>query len=75
VARGTEAAVLAEIASRVAIGGLVIAGFQLTGRLTLPEYDTLAADAGFAPVARFATWDQAPFDGGGDYVVAVDSKR
>jgi len=75
VARGTEGAVLAEVAERVAPGGLVIAGFQLTGRLPLDAYDALASAAGLAPVARFATWDRAPFVAGGDYVVAVDSKR
>jgi SAM-dependent methyltransferase len=75
VARGTEPAVLATVASRVETGGLVIAGFQLTGRLSLAEYDTAAAAAGLEPVDRFATWERAPFVAGGDYVVAVDSKR
>src|SRR4051812_20582546 len=75
VARGTEAAVLASMTSRLAPGGLVIAGFQLTGRLTLDEYDAAAAAAGLTPVARFATWDRAELVDGGDYVVTVDSKR
>ena len=74
VARGTENAVLNTVASRVAPGGLVIAGFQLTGRLALEDYDSAAAAAGLAPVDRFATWDRNPFTGG-DYVVTVDSKR
>jgi SAM-dependent methyltransferase len=74
VARGTEAAVLGNVAARLAPGGLVIAGFQLDGRLGLDEYDAAAGGAGLAPVERFATWDQAPFRGG-DYVVTVDSKR
>jgi len=56
-------------------GGLVIAGFQLTGRLSLAQFDDGAAAAGLVPVARFATWDRAPFVAGGDYVVTVDSKR
>ncbi|HEY3669818.1 MAG TPA: class I SAM-dependent methyltransferase [Acidimicrobiia bacterium] len=75
VARGTEAAVLENLASRLAPGGLLIAGFQLTGRLTLDEFDASAAAAGLAPVDRFATWDRDPFTGSGDYVVTVDSKR
>jgi SAM-dependent methyltransferase len=74
VARGTEGAVLTSVASRLGPGGLLIAGFQLTGRLTLAEYDAAAGAAGLAPVERFATWERAPF-AGGDYVVAVDSKR
>jgi len=75
VARGTEGAVLATAATRLAPGGLVIAGFQLNGRLTLEEYGAAAAAAGLRPVARFATWDRAPFVEGGDYVVTVDSNR
>jgi SAM-dependent methyltransferase len=75
VAAGTEAAVLANIAARIVPGGLVIAGFQLTGRLSLAAYDAAADAAGLAPVERFATWERAAFVAGGDYVVAVDSKR
>jgi SAM-dependent methyltransferase len=76
VARGTEPAVLATVAARVAPGGLVVAGFQITGRLSLAEYDDAARAAGLVAVDRFATWDRAPFDGSAaDYVVTVDSKR
>jgi len=75
VARGTEADVLAAVATRLERGGLVIAGFQLSGRLSLAGYDDAAAAAGLEPVTRFATWDRAPFVDGGDYVVTVDSKR
>jgi SAM-dependent methyltransferase len=75
VAPGTEAAVLGNVAARLAPGGLVVAGFQLSGRLTLAEYDAAASGAGLVPVERFATWERAPFPGGGDYVVTVDSKR
>ena len=75
LARGTEGAVLANLATRLAPGGLVVAGFQLSGRLTVARYDAHAAAAGLEPVARWSTWDQAPFDEASDYVVAVDSKR
>jgi SAM-dependent methyltransferase len=75
VARGTEAAVVASVATRLAPGGLLIAGFQLKDRLPLADYDAAAAGAELAPVARYATWDRDPFVEGGDYVVAVDSKR
>jgi SAM-dependent methyltransferase len=74
LARGTEAAVLRNLSDRLAPGGLVVAGFQLQGRLTLDEYTTAAAAAGLTPVERWSTWDRDPFTGG-DYVVAVDSKR
>ena len=74
VASGTEAAVLRNVADRLGPGGLVIAGFQLQGRLTLDEYTAATAAAGLTPVERWSTWDRDPFTGG-DYVVAVDSKR
>lgn len=75
VARGTEARVVANISTRVAPGGLVVAGFQLSGRLALADYDDHASVAGLEPVARWSTWDRAPFTATSDYVVAVDSKR
>jgi hypothetical protein len=74
VAPGTEPAVLANVAARLAPGGLVVAGFQLTGRLPLTAYDAAAIAAGLTPVERWSTWERAPFTGR-DYVVAVDSKR
>jgi SAM-dependent methyltransferase len=75
VARGTEARVLANVSARLAPGGLLIAGFQLSGRLALADYETHAVAAGFEAVARWSTWDRAPFTAASDYVVAVDSKR
>jgi SAM-dependent methyltransferase len=74
IAAGTAPSVLANVASRLTPGGVVVAGFQLTGRLTLAEFDDAAAGAGLVAVERFATWERAPYTGG-DYVVTVDSKR
>ena len=71
VARGTESAVLANLARRLAPGGLVIAGFQLSGRLPLAEYDDHARAAGLELEARWSTWDRAPWSGSGDYAVSV----
>jgi SAM-dependent methyltransferase len=69
--RGTEAAVIEQVAARVVAGGLVVAGFQLnTGRLTTDRYDELAAAAGLQLVERWATWDREPFSGG-DYAVSL----
>jgi 2-polyprenyl-3-methyl-5-hydroxy-6-metoxy-1,4-benzoquinol methylase len=71
VARGTEATVISQLASHVAPGGLLVAGFQLTtGRLTLEQYDTACAAAGLELLDRWATWDREPFDGG-DYAVSL----
>lgn len=66
----TEARVLGHLAGRLKPGGLLVAGFSLTGGLTPQRYDRFAAAAGLHPVDRWATWDRRPFEGG-DYVVAV----
>jgi SAM-dependent methyltransferase len=71
VERGTEATVIAQLASLLVPGGLFVAGFQLsTGRLRLDRYDKDCAAAGLELVDRWATWDREPFDGG-DYAVSV----
>jgi SAM-dependent methyltransferase len=68
---GTEGAVLAGLRDLLVAGGLLIAGFQLrTGRIGLADYDGLAVDAGLELVARWSTWERAPF-AGGDYAVSV----
>jgi len=74
VAPGTEPAVLRNLASHLAPGGLLVAGFQLgAGKLSLQEYDTHAAAAGLEPVDRWSTWDRDPFVDGpdADYAVSV----
>jgi SAM-dependent methyltransferase len=71
VAAGTEGAVLARLHDLLGPGGLVVAGFQLRpDRVGLAEYDRLAADAGLEPVARWSTWERAPY-ADGDYAVSV----
>jgi SAM-dependent methyltransferase len=68
---GTEDRVLANMASRLTEGGLLVAGFSLRpGQLTCDRYDELTEAAGLAPVARWATWDRIPYTGG-DYAVTV----
>ncbi|GGQ55309.1 class I SAM-dependent methyltransferase [Streptomyces althioticus] len=74
---GTEAAVVARLAAALRPGGLLVAGFGLDAAhlpvpptLTLPEYDACGAAAGLTLVDRFATWDAAPYEGGG-YAVSV----
>jgi SAM-dependent methyltransferase len=72
VARGTEATVISQLASQLVLGGLFVAGFQLTtGRLRLDHYDKHCTAAGLELVDRWATWDREPFHGGGDYAVSV----
>ena len=71
LAPGTEGQVLQQLASRLRPDGLLVSGFAIRpDRLQLDEYQRLAATAGLQPVARWATWDRAPF-AGGDYAVSV----
>ena len=69
--RGTEAAVVANLATHLRPGGVLVAGFQLSDvYLQLHVYDALAERNGLALEARYSTWDGDPFDGG-DYAVSV----
>lgn len=74
VAAGSEREVLGCIADHVRPGGIVVAGFQLTGRLALADYEAAVDAAGLDHVANYATWDRQPY-AGGDYVVAVGRRR
>jgi 2-polyprenyl-3-methyl-5-hydroxy-6-metoxy-1,4-benzoquinol methylase len=71
VARGTEAAVVHNLARHVAPSGALVAGFQVGPGYTLAEYDRQCADAGLQLAARYATWDRLPWRDGGDYAVSV----
>lgn len=71
VTPGTEPNVLATLRAQLVDDGLLVAGFQLRrDRLSLAEYDRIAADAGFRLAERWSTWDRAPFTDG-DYAVSV----
>ncbi|MFJ4518781.1 class I SAM-dependent methyltransferase [Streptomyces sp. NPDC088816] len=77
LAAGTEAVVVERLAAALRPGGLLVAGFGLDEAhlpvppgITLAEYDDCCAAAGLTLVDRFATWDAAPYDGGG-YAVSV----
>jgi len=67
---GTLPAVVANLAGALVDGGLLVAGFQLDGRLPLDEYDARCSACGLSPFERFATWERAPFEDG-DYAVTV----
>jgi SAM-dependent methyltransferase len=85
VAEGTEVRVIERLAAHLEPGGLLIAGFQLpraelsrarlsraprVGPFDLDAYDAAADRCGLAFVARYATWERAPY-AGGDYAVTV----
>lgn len=75
LAPGTEERVLERLAAQLKPGGLLVAGFSVRpDRLSLQDYDQAADRAGLVPVARWATWDRQPFDGG-EYAVSVHRLR
>ncbi len=65
--------IVANLASHLSPGGLLIAGFSLdrgAGAPTLDEYDEYCTKAGLALVERYATWECHPYTGG-NYAVSV----
>jgi SAM-dependent methyltransferase len=73
---GSEGAVLRNLARRLAPGGALVAGFQLSvGYLQLPVYDRLAKEAGLGLAARYATWDGALWSERDNYAVSVHRHR
>lgn len=73
--RGSEGAVLLNLANHLRPDGRLVAGFQLMAdRLTLDRYDALADAAGLLLVERWATWDKQPWRPGGDYAVSVHQR-
>ncbi|WP_326641216.1 methyltransferase domain-containing protein [Streptosporangium sp. NBC_01755] len=78
LAHGTEARTVAGLAALLRPGGLLVSGFGLdtahlplaSATVTLADYDTWCQASGLAPLRRLATWDGAPYDGGG-YAVSV----
>lgn len=73
VRRGTERAVVANMARHVADGGVLIAGFQLHRNYLLDAYDADCEAAGLVLVERSATWEGEPYTDG-DYAVSVHAK-
>jgi SAM-dependent methyltransferase len=71
---GTQAALVAGCARHVALGGALVAGFQLDDRYSLADYDRDAATAGLRLIERYATWDRVPFAEGGGYAVSVHTR-
>lgn len=69
--RGTEAAVVANLAAHLRSGGVLVSGFQLSdGYMQLHVYDALAERNGLELESRYSTWEGAPFEGG-DYAVSI----
>jgi SAM-dependent methyltransferase len=72
---GSERAVVENLARHLREEGLLVAGFQLVpGRLSLQHYDECAANAGFALMERWSTWERDAYTDGGNYAVSVLQK-
>jgi SAM-dependent methyltransferase len=75
VAGGRRPAAVAACARHLVPGGLLVAGFALRPDWPgLTDYDAWCSMAGLVPVDRWATWDRAPYSGGG-YAVSVHHRR
>ena len=78
LAPGSEPTVITRLTERLVRGGLLVAGFGLDPEhLPLSEapfglatYDSWCDGAGLHLDQRLATWDGAPYDGGG-YAVSI----
>lgn len=76
LAEGSEPAAVAALAAALRPGGALLCGFGLDVAhlpldhvpVTLEQYDGWCADAGLVLAERCATWEGAPFDGGGYHV-------
>jgi SAM-dependent methyltransferase len=66
-------AVVENLAGRLAVGGLLVAGFQLGSPLRLTDYDAMATRAGLLLAHRWATWERDPYRDG-DYAVSVHTR-
>lgn len=75
---GTEAATLTNLANHLKPGGLLVAAFELTpppwSKLTLERYDQLTKAVALRNVARWSTWEQAPWHPTDRYAVSVHTK-
>jgi SAM-dependent methyltransferase len=79
LAPGSEGAVIAGLAGRLAADGVLVTGFGLDAAhlpleeapFGLAEYDAWCTAAGLELVARHSTWAAAPYPGAGGYAVTV----
>jgi 2-polyprenyl-3-methyl-5-hydroxy-6-metoxy-1,4-benzoquinol methylase len=74
VAPETEAAVVARMAAHVALGGRLVAGFQLDRGLTVADYDAAATAAGLVGEEHWSTWTADPASASDDYAVLVHQR-
>ncbi|WP_370894626.1 class I SAM-dependent methyltransferase [Janibacter sp. GXQ6167] len=78
LADGTLVQVLRRCRAHLQSDGLLVAGFSLAGHqpdnaaaITAEEYERAAFAAGLSLVRRYGTWERAPFDPRGEYLLAL----
>ncbi len=71
---GTTAALFAGCARHLAIGGLLITGFQLGRRYSAEEQDADCAACGLDLQEQFSTWTREPFVNSSQYRVTVHAR-
>ena len=71
VTPGTEGVVVANLARHVAVGGVVVAGFQLGHGVDVEQFEQHGRAVGLQPFERWATWDGDPTTTDDDYTVVV----
>jgi SAM-dependent methyltransferase len=77
---GTLDGTAQHLAAQLDVSGLLVCGFGLDDAhlprgcpaTPLADVEAAFAAAGLEPLARFSTWDRAPFDEKSGYVVTVD---
>ena len=74
VAPNTESQVIANMASHVASGGRLIAGFQLGRGLDVATYNAAALTVGLSLAEHWCSWDGEPATDASDYAVLVHSR-
>jgi SAM-dependent methyltransferase len=66
---------VARCAEHVAVGGFLVAGFQIDGEYRLDEWDSGCRKAGLELVERWSTWERVTFEPGSAYAVSVFQRR
>lgn len=75
VRSGFEPAVVANMARLLSPDGVLVVGASVTDHRQVADYDAWCAQADLVPVARYDSWDRAPFGPLADYAVSVHRRR
>jgi SAM-dependent methyltransferase len=75
VAAGSEPSIVSNLARHVAVGGVMVTGFQLGRGYELKQFDADCAAAGLSLADRFATWDADVFQLTSDYAVSAHLRQ